>query len=107
MDKNGVAIYSTRTTKNYHDGNTWFTQNVKTGIRYALVCFPENKSIPKEIIWQFNTPKKGNKITLIETGESVKWQLEGNSVKVFLPSSVINAKVSIPALVFSFIPAED
>jgi alpha-L-fucosidase len=56
---------------------------------------------------QFNIPKKGSKITLIETGESVKWQKEGNSVKIFLPASVINAKEKIPALVFSFIPAED
>jgi len=107
MDKNGVAIYNTRTTKNYHEGNTWFTQNIKTGTRYALVCFPENQPIPKEISWQFNIPKKGSKITLVETGETVKWQEEGNAVKVFLPSSVINAKDSKPALAFSFIPAEN
>ena len=104
MNKNGAAIYNTRTTKNYRDGNTWFTQNLKTGIHYALVCLPENQPIPKEIIWKHNIPKRGSRITLVETGESVKWQQEGNSVKVILPTSDINAKGRTPALAFSFIP---
>ena len=104
MDKNGVAIYNTRITKNYRDGNTWFTQDMKNGMRYALVCLPEGQPIPKEISWQFNIPKKGSKVTLIGTGESVKWQQEGNLVKVILPASVINSKTTTPALVFSFIP---
>ena len=102
MDKNGAAIYNTRTTKNYQDGNTWFTQNLKSGLHYALVCLPGDQSIPIEVSWQFNIPKKGSKITLLDTGESVKFQQEGNRVKVFLPSSVINAKDDRPALVFSF-----
>jgi len=106
MRKNGVAIYDSRSTKNYRDGNTWFTQNIKSGMRYALVCLPENQPMPKEVIWQFNIPKKGSKVILLETGQSVMWSFEGNKVKVDLPSSVINAKERLPALVFSFIPAE-
>jgi alpha-L-fucosidase len=107
MNKNGVGIYNTRTTKNYHDGNIWFTQNIKTNTHYALVCLPENQLIPKEVIWHFNIPKKGSKITLIETGESVKWQQEGDVVKIFVPSSIINSMDKTPALVFSFAPGEE
>ncbi|HET6769074.1 MAG TPA: alpha-L-fucosidase, partial [Chitinophagaceae bacterium] len=106
MNKNGDAIYNTRATKNYRDGNTWFTQNLKNGMRYALVCLQENEPMPKEIIWQVNIPKKGSKVTLLATGQSVKWSYDGRNVKVILPSSVINATDLIPALVFSFIPAE-
>jgi alpha-L-fucosidase len=106
MNKNGVAIYNTRTTKNYRDGNTWFTQNLKSGMRYALVCLPEDQPMPKEVIWKFNIPKKGSKMILLDTGDPVKWSYEGNSVKVILPSSVINAKVNKPALAFSFFPEE-
>ena len=62
--------------------NIWFTQNMKSGMRYAMVCLPENQPTPKEIIWHFNAPKKGSKMTLVQTGESVKWQQEGDSVKV-------------------------
>jgi len=75
-------------------------------MRYALVCLPENQPMPKEVIWQFNIPKKGSKVILLETGQSVMWSYEGNNVKVDLPSSVIHAKERLPALVFSFIPAE-
>jgi alpha-L-fucosidase len=106
LDQNGAAIYNTRTIKNYRDGNTWFTQNLKTGIHYALVCLPENQPIPKEVIWKFNIPKKGSRMILLGTGETVKWQQEGDNVKVFLPSSVINAKEKTPALAFSFIREE-
>ena len=106
MNKNGVAIYDTRTTKNYHDGNSWFTRNLKTSLHYALVCLPADQPIPKEVGWQFNVPKKGSKIIFVETGESVKWQQEGDRVKVFLPSSMINKKENTAALVFSFVIAE-
>jgi len=106
MNKNGVAIYNTRATKNYHDGNIWFTQNKTTDTRYALVCLPEGQPIPKEISWHNNIPKDGSKIILLETGESVKWKREGNGVRVFLPSSMINSKENIPALAFSFTPEE-
>ena len=104
MDKNGAAIYNTRITKNYNDGNIWFTQNLKTGTRYSLVCLPEHRPIDKEIVWQSNIPKKGTKIILLETGESIKWQQEGNKVRLYLPASIVSAKGGKPALAFSFIP---
>jgi alpha-L-fucosidase len=106
MDKNGAAIYGTRITKNYNDGNTWFTQNEKNGTRYALVCLPEGKPIDKEITWQNNRPKKGTKMKLLQTGETVKWKADGNTVKVSLPASTVSAKEGIPALAFAFTPAE-
>jgi len=52
-------------------------------------------------------PKTGSKIILLETGESVKWQKEGNGVKIFLPSFIINSKGNIPALAFSFVQEEN
>jgi alpha-L-fucosidase len=103
INKNGVAIYNTRTTKNYHDGNTWFTQNLKTGLHYALVCLSGDQPAPKELTWQFNVPKKGSRIIFVETGKPVKWQQEGDRVRIFLPSSAINNKENAAALVFSFI----
>jgi alpha-L-fucosidase len=106
VNKNGAAIYGTRITKNYHDGNTWFTQNAKEGVRYALVCIPEQQSIAKEIVWQYNQPKKGSKMKLLQTGATVKWKMKENKVIVSLPSSIINAKDVYPALAFSFTPAD-
>lgn len=104
LHKNGDAIYNTRNTKNYHEGNTWFTQG-KNGLRYALVCVDENAAVPTEILWTDNIPKKGTKMILLQTGETVKWKLENDKVKLTLPASVVNMK-NIPALAFSFSPED-
>jgi alpha-L-fucosidase len=105
MSKNGAALYNTRITKNYHDRNTWFTQNPKTGVWYALVCLPEKSPVPSETSWQNNPVKSGSKITLLQTGETVKWRQEGDSIRIFLPASIQKSKEAYPALAFSFTPA--
>lgn len=97
---NGEAIYNTRITKNYHDGNTWFTQNKKVGLTYALATFDEKTKVPNEIKWKTNLPKKGSKIKLLQTGQTVKWWLENNEVKVKMPKDIIGK--AVPALAFSF-----
>ncbi|MEO6547760.1 MAG: alpha-L-fucosidase [Ferruginibacter sp.] len=104
MYKNGEAIYNTRSTKNYRDENTWFTQNKHSGIRYALVCLKEGEALPATIGWKMNAPKKGTKMKLLQTGETVKWKIDGDTVKVILPTSVKKLKEVLPALAFSFIP---
>src|SRR5688572_12721838 len=58
MNTNGKAIYNTRTTKNYQDGNTWFTQSKDGKTRFALVCLPEGKPASKTIEWEGNIPSK-------------------------------------------------
>ena len=107
MDKNNKAIYNTRITKNYHEDNIWFTQNPKEGTRYALVCLKENEPISKEISWHNNLARKGSKIKLLETGETIKWKQEGDIVILKLPSSLIQSQKNNPALAFSFIPADE
>ena len=106
MKKNGDALYSTRITKNYHDGNSWFTQNPKTGTRYALICLPENQPMLKEVVWKNNIPKKGTRVVLLETGEAVKWKQEGQQVIVTMPPSIVKTNASLPALAFSFVAAD-
>ncbi len=102
MDKNGAAIYNTRITKNYHEGNTWFTKNNQSGTTYALVCLPENEPLPSQVTWKTNLPKKGAVIQLLQTGTKVKWVSTAEGVKVFLPSSLTKSTIPVPALAFSF-----
>lgn len=106
MDANGAALYNTRTVKYYRDGTTWFTQNPKTGTRYAIVCLPEGKPLGKELVWETNLPKWLTKVTLLQTGAPVRWRQEGGRVRIYLPSSVVRAKEPPPALAFSFTPAD-
>ena len=106
INANGAAIYKTRITKNYNDGNIWFTQNNTTATRYALVCLKEGEAVPSTISWKINVPKKGSKMKLLQTGETVKWSVENEVVKVTVPASVSRMKKALPALAFAFSPAE-
>jgi alpha-L-fucosidase len=107
MNKNGEAIYNTRTTKQYRDDSTYFTQSKNGTIRYALVCLQENQVLPNTVEWKNNLPSKGSKIKFLETGETVKWTTDGNTTKLFLPSSIGKTKKTYPALVFSFFTNEN
>jgi alpha-L-fucosidase len=101
LQKNGAAIYNTRTTAHFQDGKIYFTQNKKLGKQYALVCLKENEPLPAELRWKSNFPKKNSKMVLLQTGETVKWKIEGDEINVTLPASLLKEK-GIPALAFSF-----
>jgi alpha-L-fucosidase len=103
MAKNGEAIYNTRSTRYFQDGDTWFTQNKQEEKMYALVCLKENEPVPASVEWKNNLPAKGTVIKLLQNGKPVKWKLQNDSVKVFLPSGIQQS--SLPALAFSFVPA--
>lgn len=101
--KNGQAIYGTRITKDYHSGNTWFTQNKNTDTRYAIVCQEEGKRLGETVSWQTNMPKAKSKIKLLQTGEFVKWSINDNVVTITLPKTMVGK--SSAALAFAFTPA--
>ena len=106
MDRNGAAIYNTRTTRAYKEDSTFFTRAKTGNLHYALVCLPEGKPAPASVTWKSNLPQKGSAIRLLQTGEQVKWSMEGAAVKVFLPSSFSKSKEAVPALAFSFTAME-
>ncbi|MEP7142114.1 MAG: alpha-L-fucosidase [Ferruginibacter sp.] len=102
MKANGDAIYNTRITADYKQGNIYFTKSKTGNLKYALVCLDENKAIPLLIQWKNNLPLKGTKMKLLQTGETVKWVQEADHIEVTLPKSVINNNTGYPALAFSF-----
>ncbi|HEV8282905.1 MAG TPA: alpha-L-fucosidase [Chitinophagaceae bacterium] len=106
MNKNGAAIYNTRPTKIYQEGNIFFTQSKTGSTKYALVCLQENQPLPELMAWKNNLPMKGSKIKLLETGETIKWTNDGSVIKLFLPSSLLKTTNAYPALAFSFIAAD-
>ncbi|MBB1284346.1 alpha-L-fucosidase [Flavisolibacter sp. BT320] len=107
MDKNGAAIYNTRTTPAFKEDSTFFTRSKTGNLHYALVCLPENETLPSFVTWKSNRPKKGSTIQLVATGEKLKWAQEGETVKVFLPASVKKSTEGAPALAFSFTRADN
>lgn len=104
--KNGAAIYNTRTTKNYKEGNTYFTENKKEGLRYALVCLRENDRMPAFVTWKTNLPKKGTTMRWLHTGAKVDWSMDGDDVKVKLPKGYGKINATPAALAFAFVPAD-
>lgn len=103
MKVNGIAIYNTRITDHYNEGNIFFTKDKTGSGKYALVCLPENEPLPATVEWGTNIPRKGSAITLLQTGQKVKWKNENGRIKVTLPSALLKSKEAIPALAFSFI----
>lgn len=99
---NGNAIYNTRITPDYKDGNTYFTKGKTGNLKYALVCLQAGKQVPATVQWKTNMPKKGTKMILLQTGEKVEWEVDGDEVKVKLPKSVLKNNIILPALAFSF-----
>ena len=62
--------------KNYKEGNIYFTENKKEGLRYALVCLRENDPMPATVSWKTNVPKKGSVMKWLQTGEKVSWSMD-------------------------------
>jgi len=83
--KNGKAIYGTRITKHYNDGQTWFTQSKDAKKIFAIYCLKPNESVPTNLKWKGNTPKKGSDIRLLSTGKKIKWQNVNGEIIVSLP----------------------
>jgi alpha-L-fucosidase len=94
---NGKAIYGTRITKHYHEGNTWFTQSKDGKKIYALYCADGRNAPAATVEWTGNEPLKGSKIILLHTGKSVKWKKVGDKIVVELPKGL---PVNLPALAF-------
>lgn len=105
MKKNGDAIYNTRTVSNYRDSTTFFTQNKKQNLYYALVCLPEGQTMPTAFSWKGNVPKKGTVVKLLQTGEKVKWMQRRDTTTVFLPASFLKTE-KVPAIALSFTPEQ-
>lgn len=100
LQKNGEAIYNTRITPVYNDGNTWFTQSKDGKKKYAIVCPEEGKPFPRKIGWKGNEPAAGAKIICLQTGKPVSWKKTAEGIEINLPKS--KDSENMPAWAFSF-----
>jgi len=97
---NGKAIYNTRTTKNYHSGQTWFTQAKDGKKLFAIYCLNTGEKPPVKINWDGNIPKKGTDVILVSTGKKIKWMEVNGKVSLEIPEEINTQS----ALAFEFIP---
>lgn len=90
---NGEAIYNTRNTPIYHDGNVWFTASKDKLTTYAIVR-PDGP-MPSTVSWHGNLPAKGSKMVILATGKSLKYKIKDGQVEVVLPSTVFAAGMPV------------
>ena len=95
MRTNGKAIYSTRTTPHYNDGNVWFTADKDGSTLYAIYNVKGDEQLPATIEWTENIPE--GKLTLLNTNKKVKYRTVDGRVIVTLPKGLANEP-----LAFSF-----
>ena len=87
MNKYGKAIYDTRNAKHYNDGQVWFNASKDGKTLYAVYAYDEKDGqLPTTIEWTENIPK--GRMTLVSTGKSVKYVVDGNKVTVTLPKGL-------------------
>jgi alpha-L-fucosidase len=99
LNKNGNAIYATRPTPVYKDAhtNTWFTQSKDGQKIYAIVCLPENSTLPAKVSWTGNYPLSGQPIKCLQTNSVVQWQTTTGGLEVTLPAGL---PANLPAIAF-------
>lgn len=85
---NGKAIYNTRTTPDYHQGNTWFTADKNGKTLYAIYALPKGENLPATIEWSGNVPT--GKLTLLKGNKNVKYTCKDGKVTVTLPKGLKN-----------------
>ena len=88
VKKNGQAIYNTRITPDYNDGNTWFTADKDGKTLYAVYTVKDGEEMPATIEWKGNVPTGTMK--LLNKNVSVRYQCDGDKVKVTLPKGLAN-----------------
>ena len=100
LKTNGEAIYNTRITPVYNDGNIWFTQSKDGKKIYAIVCLEEGKPLPSKLIWKGNEPAPGSKMICLQTGKAVSWKKTVDGIEVTLPR--LSNPEDLPAPAFAF-----
>ncbi len=101
MKLNGEAIYGTRTLPVVQSDNVFFTQAKDHSNCYAIACYGEDGTLDKSISWEGNIPTKGARMTLLATGQKVKYKVDGNKVIVSIPSTLKKLPLG-KAIVFKY-----
>lgn len=90
---NGKAIYSTRTTPHYHEGNVWFTADKDGKTLYAVYALPDDGVLPGTVGWTGNVPE--GDMTLLGDGRKLRYRVAGEQVTVMLPKGLKNESIAL------------
>jgi alpha-L-fucosidase len=104
MAVNQEAIYNTRGSEKFAEGNIRFTRS-KTGKVNAIYLAVEGETqLPSEIVWSAHLPKTGTKVKLLGTQQLLSWKKVGNHAVVSIPAGIRKNAPCNFAWVFMFEP---
>lgn len=90
----GEAIYATRITEKYQDGQIWFTAAKDGKTRYAVYALPDGASLPEVLTWTGNVPD--GRVTLLNNGKKLKVKvLDNGTVSIRLPRGLPDEPVAL------------
>lgn len=99
LEKNGKAIYATRTANTFQSGDFYFTR-AKDKHRYAIRL--RKTPLTERVSWVGNAPREGSKMVILEDNIPVKWQTVGDTTTVTLPKKSLVKLMQEPAITFKF-----
>ena len=83
----GEAIYSTRITPEYNDGDIWFNASKDGKTLYAVYALKDGERLPETLSWKGNIPKDG-KVVLLNNGKSLRATVKDDEVALKLPKNL-------------------
>ena len=87
MGRCGEALYNTRITPVYNEGNLWFNASKDGKTIYAVYALPDGETLPASLEWNGNLPLKGW-VTILNNGKRVKVSVKNGKVTLKLPKGL-------------------
>ncbi len=90
----GEAIYNTRITDHYNEGNLWFDVAKDGQTLYAVYALPDGESLPATLSWTGHLPK--GKVTVLNNGKKVKAAVaKDGTVTIRLPKGLADEPLAL------------
>lgn len=87
MQVNSEAIYGTKAYAPYQDGDVYYT--TKDGYVYAFyIPSEQGESLPSVLSFKGVKPSGASSVQLLGTKKTLRWQADGEGIKVVIPESV-------------------
>ena len=96
LTANGRAIYQTRPTPHYQEGDIFFTRSADGHVVYALYRHTEGQPMPTSLTWTQNLPARGASLRLVSTGQRLKYHTDADGrLSVYLPKRLAPQSLAI------------
>jgi alpha-L-fucosidase len=89
MKINSSGIYQTQPVAPYSSNNIYFTQSKSDKTIYAFYLAEESeKNLPATVIIKNFSLAKGAKISIFAAPSNLKWQADGNDIRISIPKKI-------------------